>query len=220
MPNYITICYKPCEPAPANGYIVQYRPSGSDEAYRTWPSNFIPTSQELLQGLARAALLVTADADGIQYEGLVSGDCPDGTGVGVPWTTGDNPPPESPSESESVPPTPTPGIGNVELDGCFDSQGTVRLQDIRFNGVSVELSLGFPMDAGNTATATVPAAGTHTLEIDMTGYVLASGRIRATDSVGFGFCHNISGLPTTASFPGFIIQDDVPWSVQIDCEPC
>lgn len=91
MANFLTICYKPCEPTPAEGYQVHYRPSGSSEPYRVWPVNFVPTSLELQQGIGRAALLVSADPDGTQYEGFIYGDCgQDELGVGDPWTTGDN----------------------------------------------------------------------------------------------------------------------------------
>lgn len=91
MSNFLTICFKPCEPTPVNGYQVHYRRAGSGDELRVWPANFFPTIMELQAGKARAALLISVDPDGTQYEGYIFGDCGNGQlGVGDPWLTGDN----------------------------------------------------------------------------------------------------------------------------------
>lgn len=115
---------------------------------------------------------------------------------------------------------PPPGVGNVSLDSCFEEQGAVHLSDVKWNGVTVGFDAGFPMDAGNSSNATVPAAGTHTLAVSMTGFVVATGRVTVTDSDGSSSCQGFSSLPNTFSFPGFVINDGEPWSIVIDCSSC
>ncbi len=82
MANFVTICFKPCEPTPADGYQVHYRPAGSIDDLRVWPVNFSHSP---------AQLLVNVDPEGTQYEGFIYGDCGNGQlGVGIPWSTGEN----------------------------------------------------------------------------------------------------------------------------------
>jgi hypothetical protein len=100
--NTIHIFFQPCEPAPANGYRITYRPQGSDEDLRTWPTNFVGSP---------AIFVDTLDALGTEYEGFIQGDCGDvGLGVPIPWQTGENSPggEESPSPGEESPSPPAP----------------------------------------------------------------------------------------------------------------
>lgn len=102
--NTITIDFDPCEPTPANGYRVAYRPLGSIGAYRIWPVNFFNTPAEFTD---------THDPIGTSYEGFIQGDCGGGKfGVPIPWVAENSSsessvpaPSESsaPSESGSVP---------------------------------------------------------------------------------------------------------------------
>jgi hypothetical protein len=59
MANFVTICFKPCEPIPVEGYQVHYRPAGSNDDLRVWPVNFSHSP---------AQLLVNVDPDGTEYE--------------------------------------------------------------------------------------------------------------------------------------------------------
>jgi hypothetical protein len=87
--NTITINFTPCEPTPALGYLVRYRPVGSLEDYRTaGPFLGSPIQFEDI-----------ADPIGTSYEGFLQGDCGGGVlGLQVPWEAING---ESPSESDS-----------------------------------------------------------------------------------------------------------------------
>lgn len=75
--NTIQIDFDPCEPAPANGYLVKYRPLGSDEEWRTVEPN--PTDTPVI-------IVDENDPKGTSYEGTIQGDCGGGKyGVEVPW---------------------------------------------------------------------------------------------------------------------------------------
>lgn len=92
--NTITISFEPCEPAPANGYRVTYRPIGGGD-YRTYPSNFISSP---------AVIVDDQDPIGTSYEGFIEGDCGDGKfGLPVRWqAVNEEAPSQSGSGSESA----------------------------------------------------------------------------------------------------------------------
>jgi hypothetical protein len=74
--NTITITFTPCQPTPANGYLVRYRPIGGGEYRTVGPF----TSSPIL-------FMTDLDPVGTSYEGFVVGDCGNGvTGLNVPWT--------------------------------------------------------------------------------------------------------------------------------------
>jgi hypothetical protein len=108
--NTIHIEFDPCEPVPAGGYKVRYRPLGSGGAYRNPPSNFFSSPISFVDNL---------DPAGTSYEGFIQGDCGGGKlGVSVPWVaefTGSvAPSSEAPSSvapsSSAPPPSPCEGI--------------------------------------------------------------------------------------------------------------
>lgn len=75
--NTIHIEFDPCEPLPAGGYKVRYRPLGSGGPYRTAPNNFLFSPIEFVDNL---------DPVGTSYEGFIQGDCGGGKlGVSVPF---------------------------------------------------------------------------------------------------------------------------------------
>jgi len=75
--NTITINFTPCEPTPAGGYRVRYRPMGGSGDFRVWPVNF--TASPIV-------FTDTEDPIGTSYEGYIQGDCGDGQlGVDIPW---------------------------------------------------------------------------------------------------------------------------------------
>lgn len=82
MANQITIIFEPCSPAPANGYVVQYRPVGSVAPYTQYPTTFFSSPIVFDDG--------GAQPDGTEYEGFIFSDC-GGSNFGnpVPWTTED-----------------------------------------------------------------------------------------------------------------------------------
>lgn len=210
MPNFVTVCFKPCEPTPANGYVVKYRLADSGAALRTWPVNFFSSP---------AQLLITEDPDGLQYEGYIYGDCGDGQlGVGDAWKTGDNPPEStsegSPSASSSdSTPVPPPGIGTIRVDPCI-LDGTIT--EVRWNNFDVlNVDGDFPVDPGEEITVTVPASGTHTLRV----FVNNGGKVTVVDSLGNVQCQDAPGFGTL-TFTGFTIVLGTAWSVTMDCGTC
>lgn len=89
--NTISIYFQPCQPTPAAGYRVSYRPQGSSIPFRVWPDNFLTSP---------AIFTDTNDPEGTSYEGFIQGDCGDDLlGVHVPFTANNG---ESPSSSGSV----------------------------------------------------------------------------------------------------------------------
>lgn len=111
MPNnYFTLCVVPCEPTPAEGYTIDYRPAGSTEAYRRWPTALAGTPVVVGgRTLLQFQLLFDEDPLGTEYEGFVYGNCgEEQLGEGQHWQTGDNPP-ESESGSASASPE-EPGV--------------------------------------------------------------------------------------------------------------
>jgi hypothetical protein len=100
--NTIVIEFEPCEPAPADGYKIFYRPIGSVAAYREAPQNFTTSPAEWIDAL---------DLFGTVYEGYIQGDCGGGKlGPTVTFVTdggggsGSGSSSESGSESGSVDP--------------------------------------------------------------------------------------------------------------------
>lgn len=276
MPNFLTLCFKPCEPSPAAGYQVHYRPADSDEDLRVWPDNFTDSP---------AQLEIAADPDGTQYEGFIYGDCGDGKlGVGVPFKTGDNPSVSaspSASVSESVPPPTScgsyflhnaadddreafpanclgqgsinmipgqdstvclpqtaPGVPTIPLpDGveatylgiCHSLTGTLHTDDcftdaqiteVRWHGFDVlEVDGALPVAAGETVTAAVPAAGSHTLRVNVSLVNPNTGHVTVTDSDGTVQCANV-GVLGDVTFAAFVIAEGFPWSVTLSCDNC
>ena len=82
MANQITIIFEPCSPAPANGYVVQYRPVGSSDPYTEYPDHFFSSPIVFNDG--------GAEPDGTEYEGFLFSDCGGGNfGTPIHWTTED-----------------------------------------------------------------------------------------------------------------------------------
>lgn len=80
--NTIHIQFIPCSPAPANGYNIQWRVSGTLDAY-TDAGNFISSPATFSDNI---------NPDGTQYEGFIRSDCggieSGGTfGNQIPWIT-------------------------------------------------------------------------------------------------------------------------------------
>lgn len=217
MSNQITVNYVPCEPAPANGYLVKYRPLGSGGALRTWPVNFFPSPAELLAGVAAAVFLTAEDIDGTQYEGFIYGDCGSGgLGVASPWATaGDSGSGSSPSASDSGG-GPPPTLGNVSVQECAALD---QITDMRFNGAPVTEEIGhFPVNAGELmAVSAVAGVGTLEVDVDFGGI---AGAVVVTDSDGTTQCQDVVSGVVTLSFLLFTVTDGLPWSVEAICASC
>lgn len=93
--NIIRIEFDPCEPTPALGYFVKYRPVGSLEDYRIVSPN--PTDSPVV-------IVDDNDPAGTSYEGTIQGHCGvDNYSLPVPWEAlnGDSVSESQASESES-----------------------------------------------------------------------------------------------------------------------
>jgi hypothetical protein len=64
--NSISIDFESCEPAPANGFKVFYRPVGSVDEYREAPENYTESPAQWID---------TQDPPCTFYEGYMQGDC-------------------------------------------------------------------------------------------------------------------------------------------------
>jgi hypothetical protein len=81
--NTIHVQFIPCDPAPANGYNIQWRKAGTLDAY-TDAGNFFTSPATFTDG---------SNPDGTQYEGFIRSDCSDSGVSGgnfgnqIPWIT-------------------------------------------------------------------------------------------------------------------------------------
>lgn len=117
MSNEITIHFAPCEPTPADGYRLKYRPVGAG-AYSAWPDHF--TDSPAVFNDSGAA------EDGMPYEGFLQADCGDGDlGELIPWTTAE--------ESSSVPPA-CVAVQFVESDLPDAVVGEPYVEDLHLTG--------------------------------------------------------------------------------------
>ena len=114
--NIIRIEFDPCQPAPANGYLVKYKPIGSLEDFRTYTPNPFSSPVEIIE---------LTDPAGTSYEGTIQGDCGGGVlGPANPWEALNNQSgSQSASGSQSDPcddGNPIGGVtGNTEGETCF-----------------------------------------------------------------------------------------------------
>lgn len=101
--NTITIEFRPCEPTPAAGYLIRYRPV-SGGAYRERHVFSSP-----------ATWVDHSDPVGTSYEGFINGDCGNGQlGVDIPWT--------APFEgSQEASPSASASASSSEGDGSIDN---------------------------------------------------------------------------------------------------
>jgi len=109
--NTVCVDFNTCDPAPANGYTIQYRLNGSLGGYTTADTG-ITTSPFCFP---------VGGVEGDQYEGFIFSDCGGGiTGSLVPWTTGE-------PVTESVAQTVCSGIfSQFEITGAPGDLVTVR----------------------------------------------------------------------------------------------
>jgi hypothetical protein len=78
--NTISLDFRPCEPAPVNGYKVSYRPVGAG-SFREVPGRFFSSPIEFS---------TTLDPSTTQYEGFIQGDCGGGKlGIQSTWIAGE-----------------------------------------------------------------------------------------------------------------------------------
>lgn len=173
--NEITIDFEPCQPAPANGYKVMYRPLGSSEPLRDGGNVFV----------SPAVIVTTLDLFGTSYEGTIQGDCGDDMlGLPVHWEAVNN------SEESGSAPVDESTSGSV--GGCdplpvswdFTRIGAVGVMTIKVNGTTVvnpssNSSGSFFVNEGDTIQVLVSGTGTSFRSIVISGVV---GGILFSDS--------------------------------------
>lgn len=125
--NLITIAFTGCEPTPDNGYNIQWRVAGTDDAY-TDAGNFTESP---------AAFTDDTNPEGTNYEGIIRSDCGEVFGTEISWETNNE---ESPYEESGVEEGGGPFI--VQGDG-----GTIFITDIQ---PVVYVGNAFPVSDGET----------------------------------------------------------------------
>ncbi len=212
--NTIHLLFTPCQPAPANGYRITYRPSGSAIAYRTWPLTFMSSP---------AVFTDTQDPAGTQYEGFVQGDCGgDGLGVRVPWTTGENSP--SGGGGEESPPEELLNINNLSglsITGIFTVPAGGGPGDTRL----VTCDDGYPLPPGEQSAGSIHAD--HDGDADLEVIVFFSGlatildRVHVTDSDAVEDCGQGTGLAAVIGVTGPLrLDNDEDWEITVNNDPC
>lgn len=225
MGNQIRINFLPCEPTPAEGYLVKYRPVGSMGAFRVWPDNFADTP---------AVFVTDEDADGTQYEGEIYGDCGDGNlGVAIPWSTDES---SSGSEGctpvafvESSVPDATDGEAysvDLHLTGtgpfALESVTKPAWMTVTLVGAVVELR-GTPPSAGTDEELTVVASNcgggdtdTFSATFDVVEPTPGLGTVSADACVALGSVQNVvfNDNPVTPTGPGFPVGANE--SIEVD----
>lgn len=153
--NIITINFVPCEPVPANGYNVQWRVFGSEDAY-TDAGNFTESP---------AVFADNINPQGTSYEGVIRSDCTEsgesGTNYGndIAWNAVGE-------ESES---------GAISVDWNYINDiGTGGRFKILVNGVLMlnvtsTQSGNLDVDVSDTVEIIVQTTVMGTVELDITG---------------------------------------------------
>jgi len=213
--NTITVQFRPCEPAPTNGYRISYRPSGSEEAYRVWPVNF-QTSP--------AVFTDPNDALGTQYEGFVQGDC-GGAGLGVPsrWSTGDNPG-ESPGGEES------PVVELLRINN-FTGMSITAVYTIPVAGAPADARLitcaeGYPLPPGQVSDGSIHADHDGDNDLSVLVYfdgfaALSSDRVHVTDSDAATGCNAGNNIVPIIGVTGpFRFANADGWAITANNVPC
>lgn len=214
--NVINVEFSPCQPAPADGYVIRYRVLGSETEYRTaGPFTESP-----------AQILDENDPAGTSYEGFIQGDCGGGKmGVSVPFVaefTGSLPAPssEAPSSggSSMAPSSEGPGApidGTIEVTGCAEEYSITAVKESGNNFVGF-----FPISTGSGPQPSAYPAGTYNVAVTIVaGGGAANAHLIGIDSEGNEFCQDISG-GGIFNMPGFIISDAGEWSIRLDCGSC
>lgn len=211
--NHITVVFKPCQPAPANGYRIIYRPQGSSGNYRVWPSNFLASPAEFTD---------TLDALGTEYEGYIMGDCGGGMyGVRYPWVTGENSPG---SESPEEPPVELLRINNLtsmNITGVF----TIPVEGLPEDSREVTCAEGYPLTPGQVSDGTIHPD--HNGDSDLSVLVFFSAtassfdRVHVTDSDSVQGCDEGNNLAAVIGVTGpFRFNNAETWEITANNTPC
>lgn len=215
--NVLNVEFSPCQPAPADGYVIRYRVLGSETEYRTaGPFTESP-----------AQVIDNSDPAGTSYEGFIQGDCGGGKmGVSVPFVaefTGSivAPSSEAPSSGggSSMAPSsegPNPPIdGFIEVTGCAEEYAITAVRESGNNFVGP-----FPINSGTGPQPSAYPAGTYNVAVTVVaGGGATNAHLTGIDSEGNVFCQNITG-GVIHNMPGFIISDAGEWSIRLDCGDC
>jgi hypothetical protein len=211
--NQINVIFDECEPQPVNGYRVSYRPSGSDEAYRIWPSNFIGTP---------AVFTDTLDPAGTNYEGYIQGDCGD-AGLGVPsrWTTGENSGASEPDESPGQEDLMIVNDTGMAITGIF----TIPVGGEPGDSKQVTCDEGYPLAAGQQSNGAIHAD--HNGDSDLNVLVFFDDiattfhRVHVTDSDETEGCDQGNNLAAVIGVEGpFRLNNSEGWSIVVNGIPC
>lgn len=212
--NPLRIEFKECEPAPPNGYRVIYRPEGSSEDFRVWPSNFL-TSPALFTD--------TQDPLGTQYEGFIMGDCGDGMyGVQVPWSTGSNSPDGGGGEeSEPVEELMIINDGGLSITGVF----TIPVDGEPGDSREVTCDEGYPLAPGQQSNGSIHSDhnGDNNLSVLVFFGSVATtfDIVRVVDSDNTEGCNNGNGLAAVISVTGpFRLNNSEGWTIRAEVGSC
>jgi|SRR3954468_23702708 len=210
--NTITIEFDPCNPPPANGYRVSYRPLGSEEDHRVWPENF-----------TSSPAVIDDDNDPLdtEYEGFIQGDCGDGElGIEIAWATAVE---DDESTSDSTPPESLRIVNNLafnSITGIF----TIPADGLPGDARAVSAVGGYPIGPGEQVDGTIHPdhAGDSNLEVIVyfTSAVFGDTTARVTDSDNFQGC-NAGTLVAVIGVTGpFRLSNIDGWQIVVSSVPC
>lgn len=201
--NTITLTIGLCGVAPANGYIVSYRPVGDTGEYRSAGPFFA----------SPFVFVDTLDAMDTQYEGYVQSDCGGGKlGVQVPWQTAADAGSESGGGSESGSIEPPTGSLQVAVN-------SEQAEIVNITGGWYNITSGsFPVGNLETMEGTVEAFSGD-FGVGITKFIGPSCFIRLyIDAVQFN-CLEVSGSGSYL-FEGVTFTPDSDVEILINETPC
>jgi hypothetical protein len=213
--NTIHVFFEECEPAPPNGYRLTYRPQGSDEDLRTWPTNFNGSP---------AIFIDTLDPLGTQYEGFIQGDCGDvGLGVPVPWQTGENSP-ATESPGDQSPTSQLLRINNFSglgITGVF----TIPVDGEPADSREVTCDEGYPLAFGQTSNGSIHPDhdGDANLSVLVFFDSVASiiDRVHVIDSDAATGCNSGNGFAAVIGVTGpFRFNNAETWEITVNNTAC
>lgn len=211
--NTFTLTFQPCEPTPAEGYRISYRPLGTEGAYR------------IVQVTGSPAVIVdTLDAAGTQYEGFIQGDCGnEQLGPRNIFATAT----ESPSDSGSPEPPASLRVVNnlafVSITGVWTIPSTGGPIDAR----EASVDGGYPVPPGTQVDATIHPDHDGDSNLDVIVYFSSAvfgdttARVTDSDSVnGCGAGTFVAVIGVTGAGSAFRLNNAETWQVLVSNVPC
>lgn len=176
--NQISISFQECEPTPALGYQIKYRPLGSGGPFRTWPVLFTESPAVFVDNL---------DPELTDYEGTIQAICSETErSIPIPWVSYNN---ESPSQVESE----SESASESESEPCAASINWDFTEDFANGSMQIRVNGVIMVNTSVTNNGILPIQAGDVINVRVNG---STGTLRMLVITG---CINEDETSTTAS---------------------